>query len=116
MATSTTISVRVEPKLKKDALKIADGLGLSMGEVFSYYLGELVRTKKLSGATKSTPAKAAPAKKAVAKKAPAKKAVAKTAAKKPAAKAVQEDVKKDKKAKKEKKGKKDKKHKKNKNK
>ncbi len=119
MAT-TTISVRLDAKLKKDALVVANKLGLSMGEVFTHYLGELVATKKLSGSsTKAAPAKKtavvkAPAKKAVAKKVVAKKAPAKKTPVKTVAKADVKPAKKDKKEKKHKKEKKNKKHKKNK--
>ena len=42
-----TISVRVQAKLKKDASRLADKLGISFGTVFTVYLKQFLREKRL---------------------------------------------------------------------
>jgi antitoxin component of RelBE/YafQ-DinJ toxin-antitoxin module len=42
-----TISVRVDAKLKRDASKLADKLGVSFGTIFSVYLKQFLREKRL---------------------------------------------------------------------
>ncbi len=47
MSITDTLSVRVDAKLKKDASKLADKLGVSLGTVFTVYLKKFLREKRL---------------------------------------------------------------------
>lgn len=47
MSVTDTLSVRVDAKLKKDASKLADKLGVSMGTIFTVYLKQFLREKRL---------------------------------------------------------------------
>ena len=47
MSITDTLSVRVDAKLKKDASKLADKLGVSLGTVFTVYLKQFLREKRL---------------------------------------------------------------------
>ena len=47
MSITDTLSVRVDAKLKKDASKLADKLGVSWGTVFTVYLKKFLREKRL---------------------------------------------------------------------
>ena len=45
MANSTTIQTRIDPKVKKQAKKILDTLGLTMSEAIGAYLRQIVLRK-----------------------------------------------------------------------
>ena len=47
MSITDTLSVRVDAKLKKDASKLADKLGVSLGTVLTVYLKQFLREKRL---------------------------------------------------------------------
>lgn len=49
---SVQINVRTDPKTKREAQKVAAGLGLNLSRLINAYLKEIVRSKKVEFSTK----------------------------------------------------------------
>lgn len=45
---SAVVNIKVEPKLKKAAQRVAEELGLSLSAIINAYLSQLVRTKTIN--------------------------------------------------------------------
>lgn len=45
---TAVVNVKVNPKVKKDAQKLAEDLGLSLSSLINGYLKQIIRTKKVS--------------------------------------------------------------------
>ena len=45
---SAVVNIKVEPKLKKEAQRVAEKLGMSLSAIINAYLNQLVRTKTIN--------------------------------------------------------------------
>jgi len=55
---NTVLNFKTDKRLKQEAKKVAQGLGLPLGTIMNHYLKELVREKKVLFTSHPTPSKA----------------------------------------------------------